>query len=302
MKEKQPRLKAIAAALLVTFLWSTSFILIKCGLKDIPPVTFAGLRYSLAFIILLPFLFLKKNSVVVKALSKRDWQKLILLGILFYTVTQGTQFIGLTKLTAVTVSLWLNFTPLLVTIMAIFFVKEIPSIIQWIGVILFLTGITIYFLPVTLSSEGSFGIVIVSMGVISNALSSVLGRKINRDGKITPLIVTTVSMGTGSLILLISGFATESFIGLSTENVFYLLWLAIINTAFAFTLWNYSLKTLSAMESSIINGTMLIQITFLAWIFLSEEVSTKEIIGMLIAFAGALFVQFKFRKSIIPGK
>jgi drug/metabolite transporter (DMT)-like permease len=50
------------------------------------------------------------------------------------------------------------------------------------------------------------------------------------------------------------------------------------------------------MESSIINGTMLIQIAVLAWIFLGEDISFKEIIGMLIASSGAVLVQLKFKK------
>ena len=50
-----PRLVAILQALLVTFLWSTSWVLIKIGLAEIPPLTLAGLRYSLAFLFLLPF-------------------------------------------------------------------------------------------------------------------------------------------------------------------------------------------------------------------------------------------------------
>jgi drug/metabolite transporter (DMT)-like permease len=52
------------------------------------------------------------------------------------------------------------------------------------------------------------------------------------------------------------------------------------------------------MESSIINGTMLIQIAVLAWIFLGEEISPKEIFGMIIAASGALLVQLKFYKRI----
>ena len=47
---------AIAQALLVTFLWSTSWVLIKIGLNDLvlPPITFAALRYALAALVLMP--------------------------------------------------------------------------------------------------------------------------------------------------------------------------------------------------------------------------------------------------------
>ena len=51
------------------------------------------------------------------------------------------------------------------------------------------------------------------------------------------------------------------------------------------------------MESSIINGTMLIQIAVLAWVFLGEEITIKEGLGMLIAALGVLLVQLKLRKQ-----
>ena len=49
-----PHAKAVLQALFVTFLWSTSWVFIKFGLTNIPVLTFAGLRYSLAFLCLLP--------------------------------------------------------------------------------------------------------------------------------------------------------------------------------------------------------------------------------------------------------
>jgi drug/metabolite transporter (DMT)-like permease len=70
-------------------------------------------------------------------------------------------------------------------------------------------------------------------------------------------------------------------------------WLALVNTAIAFTLWNYTLRTLSAMESSIINSTMLIQIALLAWLFLGEGLTWQKIIGMILAGSGAIVVQLR---------
>ena len=297
-KVLSPHLSAILLALLVTFLWSTSFVIIKLGLKEIPPLTFAGLRYSIAFICLLPFLFTKKNIAVVQNLEKRDWSKLILLGISFYAFTQGTQFIGLSLLPAVTVSLWLNFTPLVVAVMAIFLIKEFPAQLQWVGVVLFIIGILTYFYPVILSENQSLGLIVMTIGVFANSSSAVLGRSVNRRGNINPLVVTVVSMGIGSAILLLTGITVQGFPSISFENVLYLLWLAIINTALAFTIWNYTLRTLTAMESSIINGTMLIQIAVLAWIFLGESITIKEISGMFIATIGAVLVQLKLKKPL----
>jgi drug/metabolite transporter (DMT)-like permease len=136
----------------------------------------------------------------------------------------------------------------------------------------------------------------MTVGVLANSASAVLGRSINRDAKINAIVVTIISMGVGSIILLISGIIIQGLPSISSQNVIYLLWLAIINTALAFTIWNLTLRTLSAMESSIINGTMLIQIAILAWIFLGEAITIKEGIGMMIAATGALLVQLRLRK------
>ena len=57
---------------------------------------------------------------------------------------------------------------------------------------------------------------------------------------------------------------------LSLRAVVIILWLAVVNTAFAFTLWNFSLRHLGAGESAVINNTMLLQIALLGWIFLDE--------------------------------
>ncbi len=294
MKNKElSNLTAIVLALLVTFLWSTSFIIIKIGLSEIPPLTFAGLRYTIAFTALLPLAFRKEIKSEIKHLQKRDWQKLILLGLTFYTLTQGAQFLGLSLLPAVTVSLLLNFTPVVVAVMGIFILSERPTILQWLGALLFILGVLVYFLPIISNRNQTLGLIVMAFGILANAGSAVIGRDVNRKASLSPITITVISMGIGGIILLITGIVFQGLPAISFTNILYLLWLALINTAFAFTLWNLTLRTLTAMESSIINGTMLIQIAVLAYIFLGEEITTKEGIGMLIAAIGAVLVQLK---------
>jgi drug/metabolite transporter (DMT)-like permease len=85
------RTKAILQAVFVTILWSTSWILNKVGLhNNLPPITFAGLRYTLTFICLALFvLFKPAHRMVLKQLTTRNWVKLALLGVVCYTLTQG---------------------------------------------------------------------------------------------------------------------------------------------------------------------------------------------------------------------
>jgi drug/metabolite transporter (DMT)-like permease len=282
--------------LFVTFLWSTSYIIIKWGLSEINPVTFAGLRYFGAFICFIPFVFKGKYIAELKQLKSNQIKKLIWLGLLFYTFTQGAQFIGLSLLPSVTVSLMLNFTPIVVAIMGIFLIDENPTVPQWLGAVIFLAGILTYFIPISVEGNNGLGLLIMSLGVLANSGSAVMGRYINRNGKISPLIVTFVSMGAGSIILVITGFITEGFPVLSTSAMLYLIWLIILNTAFAFTVWNLTLRSLTAVESSIINSTMLIQIAVLAYIFLGEEISFQKGLGMMVAALGVIIVQIKRKK------
>ena len=284
---------SIFQALFVTFLWSTSFIIIKWGLVEIPPVTFAGLRYFLAFICFIPLIANKKYVNEIKSLKYYQWKKLILLGFVFYAFTQGAQFLGLSLLPSVTVSLMLNFTPLVVAFLGIFLLNEKPSRLQWIGSIFFILGIITYFLPIRFLENELLGLFIMAFGVFANAGAAIIGRDINRSKDISPIIITFISMGFGAIILVVLGISMNGFPEISFKTWLFLIWLAAVNTAFAFTLWNLTLRTLTAMESSLINGTMLIQIAFLAWYFLDETISTQKGIGMLIAAVGVVLVQLK---------
>ncbi len=294
MENKSKHIFTILQALFVTFLWSTSFVIIKIGLVEIPPLTFAGLRYSLAFLCFLPFVIIKKNYIKeIKGLNQNQWKKLILLGFVFYTFTQGAQFLGLSLLPSVTVSLMLNFTPIVVAVLGIFLLNEKPTFLQWLGTLLFIIGILAYFFPINLLENELLGLVVMCIGVLANASSAIIGRDINRNKDISPLVITFISMGIGAAILLIVGLSLNGLPSISFKNWLFLIWLAAINTAFAFTIWNLTLRNLTAMESSIINGTMLIQIAFLAWIFLDETITGQEGFGMLIAALGAVLVQLK---------
>ncbi|MFH1851664.1 MAG: DMT family transporter [Candidatus Neomarinimicrobiota bacterium] len=281
-------------ALLVTLLWSTSFIIIKLGLTELPPLTFAGLRYFLAFLCLLPVTLRRKDTrAEFRYLSRRQWLRLVALGLVFYTFTQGAQFLGLALLPAVTVSLMLNFTPLVVAVAGIRLLQELPTPRQWLGVFLFIAGILVYFYPADFGASRWTGLVVMGFGVLANSGAALLGRDINRRGDLSPLLVTTVSMGIGAVILLVAGIIIQGLPPLGWRMIAALVWLAAVNTALAFTLWNITLRTLSAMESSIINGTMLIQIAVLAWIFLGEAITSQEIAGILLAALGVVLVQLK---------
>ncbi len=295
-----PRSIAILQALFVTFLWSTSWVLIKYGLEDVPPLTFAGLRYFFAFLLLLPVTLRQFQRERTKfKLTPADWKRLAVLGVVNFAIAQGTQFVALSLLPAVTLSLLLNFTTIFVAFMGILFLREQPRALQWIGTGLFVAGALLYFSPDILSTGLwnsrsellGFGVAITC--VLANAGSSILGRGVNRERRLSVIAVTITSMGIGSTVLLASGLLLQGLPALRPTSWLIIAWLAMVNTAAAFTLWNHTLRTLTAVESSIINNTMLIQVAILAWIFLGERISALQLGGLLFAAVGALIVQLR---------
>jgi drug/metabolite transporter (DMT)-like permease len=289
--------KAVLQALFVVFLWGTSWVFVKIGLQEIPPVTFAGLRYFVAFLCLLVVLLSRVARTELRELTRAEWTRFILLGILLYAGTQGAVFVALAYLTAVTVNLLWSFSSVIIAILGILLLSEQPRLLQWTGIILALIGAVIYFYPVEIPRNQSIGFLVAALGILANAIATILGRNVNRIGKHSPLVVTVISMGIGSIILLLAGFAFEEAPRLNFQSWAIVIWLALVNTAFAFTLWNHTMRTLTAMESSIINGTMLIWVAIFAVIFLGETISPKELVGLVTASIGTMIVQFRAPKA-----
>ena len=286
---------ALGLAILVTFLWSTSWVLIKLGLDDLAlaPLSFAGLRYCLAALILLPLaLPALRRTTPWRDGGGRVLGAVVILGLLLYSLTQGAQFAALDYLPAVAVALILSTTPVLVGLLSLR--HERASRIQALGVGMLVVGAALYFGPFEMGDGGALGLAIALVGMVANALAALLGRRLARDsverlGGV--LSLTALSMLVGSLVLLAGGLLLEGLPALGAEAWLIIGWLALVNTAFAFTLWNQSLRTLTAVESSVINNLMLVQIAVLAWVFLGEALTIPEIAGLALALSGILAVQ-----------
>lgn len=287
-----PHTRAIFTALFVTFLWATSWVIIKFGLRDsIPPLTFAGMRYSLAALCLLPIVLHQpklRNSV--RGFRRRQWPLLIALGLIFIGLAQGAQFVSLNYLPAVTVNLLLSFTTIAVTALGIFFLRERPLRAQWLGLGLYLAGAVIFFYPVTLSGGDFIGIAAALICLTANAVGVVLGRALNRTATIAPIVVTLITMTIGGLALLLTGIILEPTPTFSLPSILSIIWLAVVNTAFAFTLYNHTLRTLTAIESNIINNMMLVFVPGLAWLFLGETITLKALFALVLATGGVFIV------------
>ncbi len=291
----KPRTLAAVQALLVTLLWSSSWVLIKQGLGNLPALTFAGMRYTLAFLFLLAVLLGSQWKQLAK-LSLRQLRTLALLGLVYYTLAQGALFLGLVYLPANTLSLVLTLSGITIALAGWLFLGERLSWLQWTGVAISIGGALLYFGAIQAIS--TIGLWVAALALLANTASAIMGRAVNKAANISPLVVTTISMGIGAICLLLVGLATEPLPSLRASDIVIIVWLAAVNTAFAFTLWNHTLRTLTAAQSGVINNTMLIQIAILAWIFLGETLGAVRIIGLAIAALGTILVHVTPRRVI----
>ena len=288
---------AVLQGVLVTFLWSTSWILVKIGLDDLDlhPLSFAGLRYALAAAILLPFGFRALRAArATEPPSGILLGRVAIYGLLFVAVAQGAQFAALAVLPATAVSLILSSIPVWVAVLSLSGRTERPSIGQAGGIGLLTIGALLYFGPFELAPRATGGLLAAGVCVAAAAVSSHVGRGLARDAIEWlggPVGLTAASMAVGACALLAVGVALEGWPQLNATGWLIVGWLAIVNTAFAFTLWNHTMRTLTAVESSVVNNTMTVQIAVLAIVFLDERLGSLQLIGLLLAAAGAAVVQ-----------
>ena len=287
------RTSAVLEAFFVTLLWSTSWILIKFGLKDIPAITFAGLRFTIAFICLAPFVLRRRNFESMRTWNGSLWRRLILLGFTFVFITSGAQFLALSYMPAVTTNMIMSFTIFIVSFLGIILLKESPTWLHWTGLGLYLVGVVLYFYPMVLPRNEITGMTIMGVCIFANAISSVLGRSINREKVVEPILVTVITVGIGGAMLLITGILVQGLPKISLMSIGIVVWLGMVNSAFAYTLWNHSMRALTAAESSLINSAMLAQIAVLAWLFLGERPGERALIGLVFVAVGIFIVQLK---------
>jgi len=283
-------------ALLVTWLWSTSFILTKWiyAAGGLGPLWLNAIRYGSAALVLLGYRAVVKAPPWRTVLSHRPgllWQ-MAALGIVNYTISQGGVTLGLKLLPSTHVALLLNLNNTLqVILFSALLLREIPTGIQWAGLGLGFLGAIAFYYPVISPPGGWLGALPVLICGVAYAVTTIYTRRLMRHGTVGALDLTVVSMVAGSLGMVAPAWVIEGVPTLTGLTVAYLGWLAVVNTAVAFTLWAHTQKVLAPFETSTLNNTMLVQIALLAWLLLGEPLDGLKLPAILLVAAGTFLVQ-----------
>jgi drug/metabolite transporter (DMT)-like permease len=296
---ERERLVAAAETLLVTFLWATSWVLIKVGLNDLDlqPVSFAGLRYALAAAILAPLGWRAIRAVCRRGdpgLDRALVARVAVLGLFLYAIAQGAQFTALAVLPAASVGLVLSSIPIWVAAVSWVRGEEAATRWQMAGIGALVAGAALYFRGFDPGTAGWLGLGAAALCAAASTTGQHLARDLNRDVQARlggPIGLTALSMAIGSAVLLPVGVALEGWPQLDATGWAIVAWLAAINTAFAFTLYNRTLRVLTAVESSAIVNLMLVMVAAMAWVALGETLDLQQIAGLALATLGVIVVQ-----------
>ena len=284
------RVTAIIEALLATIIWASSFVFVKMILSNIGPLTIAGLRYFLAFLVLLPFMISKRQTI--RDISPETWFHLTLIGLSAYTVGNGALFWGLKYLPATTTSFLMGISPLLILFGGVIFLKEVPSRLQVVGLMISLVGNAVFFSSGLQPGE-PLGIAIVAFGLLGFTAFGILGRGLARDKRTNTIHLTGIPLGIGGGLLLLIAVPLEGWPIFNQKVLLIILWLAIINTAVAYILYNHALKTITALEMNVFLNLSPLGTAALAWFLLGESLSFKELFGVAIVIIGVTLVQVR---------
>lgn len=291
------RWAAIAAAVLVTFLWSTSYILNQLAFREgIGPFTLAGLRYAVAVAALFAVRALERRKEPGERASL-SVSEYVLLGITGYLMAQGLQYAGqaLVNPTQTTLTIALGNTAL-VLILGAAWLREIPSPLAWAGIIGALGGVTLYYYPFRLGQSSLPGMALILLSSVGYAVNLMANRRLLLEGKAHPRDLILYPMLIGAVGMLLIGTLREGLPHISLRLAVILLWLGTVNGALAFSLWVWSQKTLRAFESSILNNLVLLQVAGLDVLVLGRSLSGVQAGALLLTGIAVAFVQVAPRR------
>ncbi len=278
--------------ILLSFIWGSSFILIKKGLVGFSSMQLGGLRIIFASLFLFSF-----GIKTLKSLSVKDWKWVTIAGFLssffppfFFAIAQTEIDSGIT-------SILNSIAPLGTTLVGIWLFGLAITKRQIVGVIIGLLGtIALIVVGMEFSPEQNYA---YSIFVILSALGYAFNINIIKKhlAHLSPLAVTTASFG----VVVLPAIAMVSYAGIFTINFHepqiqkalgYTLILAFLGTAMANILFNKLIHISSPVFAASVTYT--IPLVAIFWGVLDgEKINLYQIIGGLIILFGVWLVNKK---------
>ena len=273
--------------LILSLIWGSTWLFIKLGLEDLPPFTFAGIRFVIAASILLVIVAIRKRPL------PRDWRDWVLIagtGIFSFAMNYGLLFWGEQRVSSGLAAILQTIIPVFGLVLAHL---HLPAErITWpklFGIALGIAGVTLIFsnqMEVG-GAEAFKGSVAIVVGAFAVAYSNVLIKL--RGSRLDYAVLAAGQMIAGLIPLLIVGTALEGnplklhWTPLALVSLFYL---ALVGSVVAFLLFYWLVRHMEVTKTMLISlVTPLIAVT-LGMIVRGEELTWRIIVGGASIMAG----------------
>ena len=290
-------MKARLIWLILCCIWGSTWLFIKIGLDDLPPLTFAGIRFVIACAILVVI-------IRVRGLqwprSNSDFKLLAWTGFLSFTVNYGTIFWGEQHISSGLAAVLQATIPAFGLVIAHFYLPgERMTWAKLFGVALGILGVAVVFSnQLAVAGGKAFAgsiAVVVGSGVV--AYSNVLVK--SRGKHLDPAILAAGQMFFGLIPLLLIGIPLEGnpfkfhWTGLAVIALFYL---AIVGSVIAFILYYWLVHNMDVTKSMLIALVTPVVAVVLGMIVLHEQLNWRTLVGGAMIIMGIGFIVLKLRR------
>ncbi len=274
-------------AILACILWGSAFAGAKIGFQYADPIYLSGMRFTLAGLLLIPVMIVKKVHFFD---ALKHWRFMLLFAFIQTFLQYGLFFMGLNKVPGAISAIIIGAGPLFVAIMAHFTLQDDKmSLRKIVAIVLGISGIVFISLSQgEISSNNPSFYAGVGLLVLSNIIGSYTNIMVvkKKSYNISPFVLTSFANFTGGIMLLIASFIIEKPEIKVYPPEFYgaLLWLALI-PAVSFSLWYGLLQRPGVKVSELNMWKFVVPVTgcILSWLLLPGESPTvTSVMGIII--------------------
>jgi drug/metabolite transporter (DMT)-like permease len=284
-------MKARLVWLVLCGIWGSTWLFIKLGLADLPPLTFAGIRFVIAAAILFSIIGLRRIQL---PRARADWTLLAITGILSFGLNYGLIFWGEQYISSGLAALIQATIPAFGLVFAHFHLPgERLSWARIGGVVLGVCGVAVVFsnqLAIA-GRQALAGCVAVILSSIFVAYSNVLVKAYGKN--LNPAIMAAGQMLFGLLLLLAVGIPLEGNpfrFHWTPMAVVALLYLAIVGSVIAFLLYYWLVLNMDVTKSMLIALVTPVVAVLLGMLVLDEEFGWRTLAGGAMIMLGIALI------------
>lgn len=301
---KKDKYLPIFSGITQAIIFGLSFLFSKRALNCAGPFELLSFRFLTAFLVMSALIFLKVIKINYKGKNIRNLILVALMQPIIYFIfeTYGIKFSSSSQ-----AGLMIALIPIFVTLMSAYFLREKPSVLQSIFIVLSVIGV-IFIVVMGGSSSGSgslLGIVFLFGAVISASIFNILSRKLSTE--FSPIELTYAMMSLGAVFFNIVSIAnhiqqgnlTKYFAPLKNRDFLISIgYLGIISSIIAFFLVNFTLSKIEASKSAVFANLSTIVSIIAGVIFLKESFQLYHIIGSVLILTGVWGTNYFNKKTV----